>query len=304
MRFSIQLPTDRIDVPDEFLHADAIAPMARCIEAAGFDACFVTDHPAPPRRWIDTGGHHTLDPFVALSFAAAATRRLRLQTHVLIAAYRNPFLTAKAVASLDRLSGGRAILGIAAGYLKGEFAALGVDFDTRNERSDEAIRTIRRIWSEDVVTIAGSDFDARDISTLPRPVQAPHPPIWIGGNSKRAIRRAVELGDAWLPFPNAGFARHVATARIASLDDLRERVAYLREHEAEVGRSTPLEIGFVPFGFRMFDEGRLDGEACRTRFRELEELGVGWVTVSAPVDTRAAYEDWVARFGDEVIAKY
>src|SRR5437667_8890425 len=123
MRFSVSLPADRIDRAPEFVTQVAIADIAHAAEAAGFDACFVTDHPFPPHRWLYGGGHHALDPFVALSFAAAATSRLRLQTHILVLPYRNPFLVAKAVLSLDVLSGGRVILGVAAGYLKGEFAA-------------------------------------------------------------------------------------------------------------------------------------------------------------------------------------
>ncbi len=148
MRVSVSLPVDKMDSGAEFVSGEAIAKMARAAEEAGFDACFVTDHPMPDERWLAGGGHHALDPFVALSFAAAATHRLRLQTHVLVAAYRNPFLTAKAAASLDALSNGRVILGVAAGYLEAEFAALGVDFAERNELCDAAIRTMRRGWLE------------------------------------------------------------------------------------------------------------------------------------------------------------
>ena len=96
MRFSIQLPTDKVESPEEFVTGAAVAEMARAIEGAGFDACFVTDHPFPSDRFVqEAGGHHALDPFVALSFAAAATERLRLQTHILVLPYRNPFHAAK-----------------------------------------------------------------------------------------------------------------------------------------------------------------------------------------------------------------
>ena len=160
MQFSLQLPTDRMASGDEFVSGPAVAEMATTIEAAGFDACFVTEHPFPSDRWLETGGHHALDPYVALSFAAAATTQLRVQTNIAVLAYRNPFLTAKAVASLDVLSGGRVILGVAAGYLKGEFEALGADFEERNERTDEAIRMIRRAWSEDGIALDGLGFRA------------------------------------------------------------------------------------------------------------------------------------------------
>jgi len=147
MKFSIQLPTDRVDLPGEFLTAEALSEIGRCVEDAGFDAGYVTDHPAPTDEWLASGGHQTLDPFVALSFIAAATQRLRLQIHVLIVSYRNPFLSAKAIASLDALSGGRVIAGVAAGYLEGEFEALGVEFAARNELTDERLREMKRIWA-------------------------------------------------------------------------------------------------------------------------------------------------------------
>ena len=140
MRASLGLPTHQ---GGELSSAAAIAAMASGAEAAGFDAVFVTDHPFPGDRWLATGGHHALDPFVALSFAAAATRDLRLHTNLLVLAYRNPFLSAKAVATLDSLSEGRVIVGIGAGYLEPEFEALGVDFAERNELTDEAIVALR-----------------------------------------------------------------------------------------------------------------------------------------------------------------
>jgi alkanesulfonate monooxygenase SsuD/methylene tetrahydromethanopterin reductase-like flavin-dependent oxidoreductase (luciferase family) len=168
MKFSIQLATERVDRPEEFLTADAIAEMARAAEGAGFDACFVTDHPIPEEAWLASGGHHALDPFVALAFAAAATSRIRLHTNLLILPYRNPFLTAKAAATLDVASGGRLILGVGAGYLEGEFAALGVDRSHRNELSDAALESMKQAWS-------GASFEAagHTVAALPRPAQRP-----------------------------------------------------------------------------------------------------------------------------------
>src|SRR5438309_299293 len=143
MRVSLGLPTHRVDRFDQFCTAHAIGELSAAAEAAGFDAVFVTDHPAPGDKWLEHGGHHTLDPFVALAFAAAATTTLRLHTNLLVLAYRNPFLSAKAVATLDHLSGGRVILGIGAGYLEPEFDALGVAFDGRNDLTEEAIVMVK-----------------------------------------------------------------------------------------------------------------------------------------------------------------
>ncbi len=125
MRLSLGLETSRSDRPEEFVTAEAIAEMAKAAEAAGFDAVFVTDHPFPDDRWLDGGGHHALDPLVALAFAAAATSTIGLHTNLFVLAYRNPFLSAKGIATLDQLSNGRVILGVGAGYLEPEFAALG-----------------------------------------------------------------------------------------------------------------------------------------------------------------------------------
>src|SRR4051794_40128232 len=186
MRVSLGLPTHRLDRAAEFVSAAAVADLSRAAEAAGFAAVFVTDHPAPPAKWIAGGGHHTLDPFVTLAFAAAATSTLRLQTNLFVPAYRHPLLSAKLVATLDVLSGGRVVVGVGAGYLEGEFAALGADFDGRNDVLDAAIRTMRSAWT-------GQPVDG--VLSLPAPVQRPGPPVWVGGNSKRAIRRVVELGD-------------------------------------------------------------------------------------------------------------
>ena len=304
MRFTVQLPTHRVEKFEEFCSGEAVAEMARSAEDAGFDACFVTDHPFPGDRWLASGGHHSLDPFVALSFAAAATTALRVQTHVLVLPYRNPFLVAKAAASLDVLSGGRLILGVSAGYLKSEFAAVGADFEARNDVADESIRALKAAWTEEGVELAGHGFEARGNTMLPRPLQQPHPPLWVGGNSRRAIRRAVEQGDGWVPFPTQpGGARFVRTAALESPDDLRERIAYLREYAQSTQRSRALDIAIVPFGLDMFARGPFDAGRFREGAAALAELGVTWLTLSLPSRTRAEYQAEAERCGREVIAK-
>ena len=187
VRVSLGLPTHRVDAAQEFVSGDAVAEIARQAEAAGFAAVFVTDHPAPPADWIAAGGHHTVDPFVTLSFAAASTTTLHLQTNLFVPAYRHPLLSAKLVASLDAMSRGRVILGVGAGYLQGEFEALGADFDNRNDVLDHAIRTMRAAWT-------GDPTDG--VLSLPSPAQAGGPPVWIGGNSTRARARAARF-DGW-----------------------------------------------------------------------------------------------------------
>jgi alkanesulfonate monooxygenase SsuD/methylene tetrahydromethanopterin reductase-like flavin-dependent oxidoreductase (luciferase family) len=137
IKINVSLPFDRIQSPEEFLSAEAIAEISRAAERAGFNAGCDTDHPVPTGRWLDAGGHHAQDPFVILTFVAAATRTLRLQTGILVLPYRHPFITARAVATLDFVSNGRVTLGLGAGYLKGEYKALGVDFERRNDIMEE-----------------------------------------------------------------------------------------------------------------------------------------------------------------------
>ena len=221
MRFTIGLPTDHVAQAAEFVTGEAVMACARAAEDAGFDACFVTDHPAPDIKWLEGGGHHALDPFVALSFAAAATTCLKVQTHILVLPYRNPLLTAKSVLSLDVLSGGRVILGVAPGYLKPEFAALGVNFDERNELTDEAIDVMRRIWTDGEIEVEGRNFRTRGTTMRPPTPQRPHPPIWVGGNSTAAIRRAAERGQGWVPFPNPPGVYASISASVACANALR-----------------------------------------------------------------------------------
>ncbi len=301
MHFSVSLPTDRIDRAPEFVTQAAVADIARAAEDAGFDACFVTDHPFPPHRWLHGGGHHALDPFVALSFAAAATSKLRLQTHILVLPYRNPFITAKAILSLDVLSGGRVILGVAAGYLKGEFAALGGDFEARQEVADEAIRALKLAWASDDIHLEGRGFRAAGNSMGFRPVQRPHPPIWIGGNSRTAISRAVELGDGWAPFPNsAAMSAYTRTPALETLDDLARRIAQARAHAVTVGRRAPLDICYSLSGL---GARALEPAAACERIINLRELGVTWLTVGFSADTRQAYITAMQRFAREVVAQ-
>src|SRR4051795_2635555 len=175
MQVSLGLPVHRVDAPEEFVTGEAVAQVSRAAEAAGFAAVFVTDHPAPPARWVRGGGHVTTDPLVTLGFAAAATSTLRVQTNLFVPAYRHPLVAAKAVATLDLLSGGRVTLGVGAGYLEPEFAAVGADFERRNDGLDDALRTMGAAWTHD---------DVEGVAPPPLRVHQPPPPIWVGGNSK------------------------------------------------------------------------------------------------------------------------
>ncbi len=281
MRYSVGLPVDHVDHQDEFVTGDAVAEMAVAVEAAGLDAVYVTDHPAPDDRWLEGGGHQAQDPMVALAVAAAATRRVMLHTHVFVAAYRNPFLAAKGVATLQNLSGGRVILGVAAGYLKPEFAALGADFDRRNDLLDETIALMRRAWSESSIAVDGPGYIARGVTQLPQPAPIP---VWIGGNSTRAMRRAVEIGQGWSPFPNPPAAsRATKTPAITSVDEFAVRLDAARTYAVEIGRTDPLTICFAPF-------------PDTPDHSVFADLGVEWLAVQFDGCTTRA--QWLDRLGE------
>jgi probable F420-dependent oxidoreductase len=295
MRFAIGLSTDRVLQGAEFDSQESIAQISQAAESAGFDAVYVTEHTFPEDDWMRSGGHHALDPFVALSFAAAATTRLRVFTYLAVLPYRNPFLTAKAVTSLDVLSGGRVILGVGAGYLEAEFKALGVDFSERNELCDESIIAMKRAWSEEGMRMEGRHFSVEGHTMLPRPIQKPHPPIWVGGNSKRAIRRAVELGDGWMPMPNPrSLGARRRSAPLETLDELGSMLSYAKEHAASVGRTAPLDVIGMPFGVG-------GEEKLSDHIEALESLGLTWLAVGFPSERRSQLIDSILGFGDEII---
>ena len=301
MKIHVTLPFDNIADPAQFLTPEAVAQVGSTLERAGFDGGNVTDHPCPTGKWLDGGGHFAQDPFVILSLLAQATTKLRLQTGILVLPYRNPFITARAVATLDVFSGGRVTLGLGAGYMKGEYFALGVDFERRNEIIDEYIRAMKAAWGADEFSFKGTGYEARGSRILPRPVQKPHPPLLIGGNSHRAIRRAAELGDAWYPFfTGASVSTTARTASMTSENDLLEGMRYLREHCAAIGRVHGPEVvlsSLTSPGEKLNPKGLID------RITHYKQLGITGVALHIDGKTRAEWCDNVERVGAEVVAK-
>ena len=293
--FSLELPTQRVDAVAEFVSAEAISEIARVAESNGFGAVHVTDHPAPDAKWLDHGGHHALDPFVALSFAAAATVDVRLLTNVYIAAYRNPFLGAKSIQSLQVLSGGRLIVGTAAGYLKPEFKALGIDFDNRGALLDEALDVLEKVLTGDDVAYEGTSFAARGVRL--RPLTSP-PPIWVGGNSRAAVRRAVSRAQGWAPFNTFGYAAASRTAEISTVDELESAIAWATKYAAEIGRTEPLDICFS--AGNLLDDSRSIDERHATIVK-LESIGVTWLTVAPTGADRAEVVHRANAFAEEFI---
>lgn len=279
--------------------------IALAAEAAGFDGIGFTDHPAPTHRWISAGGHDALDPFAALAFVAAVTERIRLIPNIVVLPYRNPFLVAKAVATVDALSDGRFTLAVGTGYLRGEYEALGVPLDERNVRFDEAIEVLRGIWSTDDFAYDGSGFTASGQTARPRPVQDPVP-LWIGGNSARSRQRVAEVGQGWAPFPApAALSRTARTPSLETADDLGVLLDDLWRRVEEAGRDrAELDIAFgTPAGGSPGSDA-FDADAHVDGLAGLAARGVTWTGVGVPGDDLARAEDTIARYGELVIAAF
>lgn len=299
MQFTFELPTRQLDVNEEFASADAITEITRAAGDAGFGAVNVTDHPAPDGKWLDHGGHHALDPFVALSFAAAAHRGVRLQTNIYVAAYRNPFLGAKSVHSLDLLSEGRVILGVAAGYLRPEFSALGMDFDDRGRLLDDALEVLERVYTGDDVAWDAPGIHARGVRFAPVVRDGRPPPVWVGGNSRTAIRRAARH-DGWAPFHTGGFAATTRTSPLESLDDLAAAIAHLRDELLAPDRRDSFDVCWSEALLSRPDASA--DERCAMVAR-LHDAGVTWSNVGLGGSTVDEITDAIAAFGREVIAE-
>jgi probable F420-dependent oxidoreductase len=294
MKASIGLPTSQVDQIDEFATAAGIGDMAQAAERCGFDAVWVTDHPFPSVRWLEQGwgGHHTLDPIVALTAAAAATTTLRLQTHVFILAYRNSFAVAKSMSTLDVVSGGRLIMGVGTGHLKSEFAVLGQVYDDRHDRTDQGIREIRAAWTGEPTV---------GHRMLPRPLQRPAPPIWVGGNSPRSIRRAVEFGDGWAPMPNPkSNAIGMRSPALETPDDLRALLDIARDHAERIGRSSPFDVAVMPIGV---GASASSADELVEHAEQLADAGATYLVLRADVATRAEWIEACERLGSDVLPK-
>lgn len=303
MHFTITHPMQTPPYHPELVTGRGIAAVAAAAEAAGFHGFGFTDHPAPTQRWLESGGHDSVDPFVALGFAASATTSLRLIPNVVVLPYRNPFVVAKAGATLDLLSDGRFTLAVGVGYLKREFAALGVDFDERAALFEEALQVIRSVWTTDNMSFEGRHFTADGITARPRPTGWPHPPIWIGGNTAAARERAAKYADGWCPFPApAVLARTARTAVLDSLEQLAGRIEDLRRRLDRADRDwSGIDITFTNLSGGAPGDVDFNADAYLAGVDELAALGVTWLQVAIPGDSLAHAIEAIEFFGTSVI---
>jgi len=299
-------------------------PLTRlCVEgeAMGFDFATFSDHVVIPTDIASRYPYSETGEFPAgaraerheqlteVAFIAARTRRLRLVTSVMVVPHRPAVLTAKILSTIDVLSGGRLTVGIGAGWLKEEFEALGApDFAARGKVTDEYVEAFRELWTKDAPRYAGEHVRFENILLAPKPVQKPHPPIWVGGESGPALRRVVRLADAWYP---------IGTNPAHPLDSLaryRAGVARLWRFAKEAGRD-PATVGLV---FRCSKHGEgvplKAGDGERRLFsggtadiagdiRALRDVGVTSIDFSFGGTTAEAMLTEMKRFRDDVLAR-
>jgi probable F420-dependent oxidoreductase len=294
MRFIFQYP-DLHGIDGDMLDAGPVADLAIAAERSGWHGFSFTEHPGPTSKWLEAGGHQSLDPFVALAHVAAVTSELKLLTYLAVLPYRNPVLLAKSAATVDKLSNGRFILGVGAGYLKAEYFAIGIDFDERNTLFDEALDVLPLHWSGEPFDYAGTHFNCRDTIGRPRPVQMPIP-IWIGGNAQLTLRRVALRAQGWMPLTGpAGMSSTVRSPEITGFDDLCDRLAMLRELSGD--RFDTLDIT-VAYTDRSVYDLTTDIERHRNQLGQLAAIGATWISVAGPPGVHPAAQEFISGFAE------
>lgn len=288
--------------------------LAQRAESLGFDSAWVSDHIILPRS-VDSfypyaaNGVATFrpdedyyEPLAALNFLAGCTQKIRLGTHVLILPYRNPVLTAKMISTLDVLSEGRFILGAGVGWMEEEFKALGLDtFAQRGAVTDEYIQLFKELWTKDNPEFQGEHYQLSESGFQPKPVQKPHPPIWIGGHTNPAIRRAAKYGDGWMPIG-------LRPPAILEPEELAEKITRLRRLTMEAGRpedavslcfSTGVTFDDSPGATRRMMSGR--AEQIAADLRQYQDLGIRNFILGFPGDSVAAVDEAMEQFSKQVM---
>jgi len=292
MQLPVQALSVRVSMPwEQEAGVDDMVRVARAADAAGFLYVAVCHHVAIPHEPAEMMSTQWFDPIATLGYLAAHTTRTRLMTNVFIAAYQAPLATAKAFATLDRLSNGRAIVGIGAGHVEGEFAALGVSFSERGRSTDAALAVISDALSNEWT---GAD-PAHEVGQRPRPVQQPHPPIWIGGSGKPALRRVATMADGWIP-------------QATPLDQLPDDITTILRVRDEARPGAVPEIGYhlvAHVGEPTWElpKGVMHGSADRiAEFanKRLGAIGVSHLQVRRFARDASEQCDQIAAFGAEV----
>lgn len=249
-----------------------VVEVVRAADRLGFHHVTCSEHVAIPEADAAVRGGRYWDPLATFGYLAATTERIRFATYVLVLGYHHPLAIAKRYGTLDRVSGGRLILGVGVGTLQPEFELLEVPFDDRGARADDALRALRASFGLERPTYHGDHYSFEGFVVDPHGVQRDLP-IWIGGRTARSLRRAVELGDGWAPFWLA-------------LDETQRLLASARATAAWDERAMPLDI-VLPLRRPMDPVG--DTEAARRALDELRDAGATHAVLSFVHHSRAHY---------------
>lgn len=300
MKFTVEYPVSADGYDRALVGRTGMEQVVRAAEDCGYDAIAFTEHPAPSRKWLDAGGHESLDLTSALSFCAALTRRIRLMTYLLVLPYRNPFVTAKALTTVDLLSDGRLTVVAGTGYLRSEFRSLGVEFAERNELFDEALEVMRGAWTTVPYAYKGRHFEAGGVASVPGPAQAGGPPVWIGGNSSRARARAAR-NQGWSPLMvSEEVARTTRSPGISTIGELAAHIASVREAAAAgQGGDVPFDVQVQTPASRHLLEGG-SSEEHRDHLGRLAEAGVTSFVLQTPGDSADRAADSLRQYAEVV----
>lgn len=294
--------------------------VAQAAERAGFSFMSVNDHIVVPDKlgsaypytkggvWSASEHGHCFDQITTLAFIAGCTTRLRLLTSVMVVPHRPVIQTAKALATVDVLSNGRLILGVGAGWMEEEFKLLGANFKERGAVTDEYIEAFRQLWTADRPAYKGRHVDFEDVIFAPKPMQPSGPPIWVGGESQAAMRRAVRLGDGWYP------GNSNQRMQMDTLERLKAGIARLGAM-AETAKRDPSTIdkGLIVQGSFEWSRQQTQDKSARRMFTgtsedmrgdsvALAEAGVQHVALRLGGETVTEAIERIERFGAEVIA--
>ena len=270
MKFGLVLPNFRSPVNTR----EGISAAATAGEAAGFDSIWASDHVLMPREHAAYG--NVTEALITLAFLAGMTSRVKLGTSVLVLPMRNPIITAKQFASLDYLAGGRLIAGVGVGWCEGEYRFLNADFKRRGKLMDEYIAILRELWTADNPQHSGT-YAFSDAVFIPKTIHTP--PIWIGGESNAAVRRAAAIGDGWQPNDRG-------------LDEFAAKVADLRRYSA--GRAVTVSI-------RTRVQMQDGAQAIIDRLKRYQEAGLEYPVISFPHETLDDLTAQINAFGRDVM---
>jgi probable F420-dependent oxidoreductase len=270
---------------------EALQRWAQFTEDTGFHLAMISDHVAITPDVQELFPSPFYDPFISLSLIAAITSKIELGTTVTILPYRHPILTARMAANIDQFCGGRFILGVGAGWAKQEFEALGVPFDQRGAIANEYLEIIRSCWTNEVASYEGKYVSFKNIQTGPRPVENSNPPIWVGGTSDGALRRAVRFGDAWHPY-----GIRINWLREEGLPRLHQIAEYEGKLAPVLCPRITLRLTVSPLAEHMRKAGQGTLDQIHSDLVALESLGAEYILLDTyagkPEQTLNPEEDW------------